>query len=323
MSHKRSVTRRTQRQQRSRHGSQTSRRLSSVRGGGTLGNVAGVATVATGAAAVYLMKSTRRQAIKIAIDKFKQTYNKNLTSLGSIINTYCNTTLTTRAVFLNSLATFFITGTIDTSYLSKEQFTEKLENKLLNFTFYQDDTANILIEHLQSCLEVNEDLNELSSYSKSLQFKSLEFKSFNFDDAFYFIFTLIALFIKDCSFATALYILHRVRKSSTEEEAIATRLDLHVLKNNLAIVPLYVQNYTLGDDYAKRRNIFIKRYTDLYKKSYEGFPDIEKDSGYFFDQIDTVTEIKTLQCFITPSPYDTYIHVQNLRRETIRSLRLS
>lgn len=245
-----------------------------VRGGGKGLATLGVSTVGTGmggSAAYLYLRNQRKEQIKDAIKKFKETYP-------------------------NREAYDTIKQILEDGY----GFDEK---KILD---YKNDIESFLN------LEYN-DINNISIVSNLLRV------NFKFDDVENLVnqtkdtkdigTMLIALFIKDCGFATALYILGQQYLEYGEAE---------FLRQNLNIVALYVRDTNATEEGNPRKQKFITKYTGLYKtpqftpyynlqESLDKESFVRTDGDYLFDRIHGIPEIQNLQCIITPGAYDSFL----------------
>lgn len=269
--------------------SRASRRRS-VRGGGTLGNVTGVATVATGAATAWQIKNTRRQAIQTAIHEFKETcrYWNNDGSykkIQSIYKQYQYPDKQNASVPANFSATLlsFCTEHDD----PKNEFNTTLENELMSVNL--KDPAKIFLDKLKD-VQTPEEL----------------------------IIALLALYIRDCSFASALYLLLLKQQKKTDMYNAQCE---DILK--LEIVPLYISTLRTSQDETTHKTLFVTDYTRINASQATesvalGDNDTstwerEQNNGeYYFDairnvDIDSSGYIERLKCFITPGYYDDYL----------------
>jgi hypothetical protein len=239
-----------------------------VRGGGKGLATLGVSTVGTGlgSTAAYLyLRNQRKKEIKNAILKFRETYtNKTEEIKKIIIDGYGYANQFTRGEVTKI-------NEILESKLPENEY-NWLESELLRFNFISDDATPYI--------------SNLNTFS-----------------ALKFIIYILALFIKDCGFATALYI-------SKQKNYLPN--DFEFLRKNLNIVALYVQKNSTNKNYDElRKQKFVTKYTQFMNQTqHDASLDQESllaEGGYLFDRIDEIPEIQNLQCIITPGAYDTFL----------------
>jgi hypothetical protein len=257
-----------------------------VRGGGKRLAVGGVATVGTsmGSTAAYLyLRNQREEQIKNAIRNFRDIYQ-------------------------------------NASYVTFKQILD--DGYGLESYNYEEENQKYIKSFLDS---QNTDIDNKSVVSDLLL---VNFKSDNVANLFQQISTitrnivtlLIALFIKDCGFATAFLL---------QKSGDITQIEVYFLRQNLNIVALYVQDNSPTTTEIERKSKFIKKYKDLYKtpqiSTHIILDDREQkevsiEGGHLFDTINNVPEIKNLKCLITPGAYDSFLGSYDTVSRTLGSL---